>query len=624
MKLPRRMGDLSIRTKILMLVMLITTVALLLASGSLLLWDYLQFRADLERELSAQALLVLDNSTAAMSFQDVATARETLQTLASNQHIRLVCLYNATDAFFAESRPSQTRRICPATAPSSGHRFSDGVVEVVVRRQVANAGAGTILVESDLEAVSGRVHIQLSTAAAVLAVSLVVAFILSTVLHRIISEPIDALAQTARNVSTSNDYSLRAARTTNDELGVLVDSVNAMLTHIERSEKERAGLLAREREANRLKDEFLMTLSHELRTPLNAILGWTRMLIAHVVAQPEIDRALLKIERNAQSQARLVEDLLEVSRFTTGKFRLERAGVDLIGIANQAIETIRPDAEARHVTIERRFERASAPLVGDFDRLQQVIWNLLSNAVKFSAYDSDVLIEIRQLDDQFELRVQDSGIGIDPAFLPLVFEPFRQADASSTRAHAGLGLGLAIVRRIVELHGGSVTAESAGTGHGAAFIVRLPAATDGAAASRVDATRTTTVHSGDLSGLRILVVDDDLDSRELVAAALGSSRSQIFEASGVADALKMARETTPDVLITDIAMPERDGFMLLDELRRIYGRAAPRVAIALTAQATIADRERALRAGFDRHVSKPFDPLMLVELVREAMAAAVR
>ena len=221
---------------------------------------------------------------------------------------------------------------------------------------------------------------------------------------------------------------------------MLVDAFNGMLSQIERAEQERAGLLAREREANRLKDEFLMTLSHELRTPLNAIQGWTRMLISHVIPPEGIDNALHKIERNVQAQARLVEDLLEISRFTTGKFRLERLPVDLVVITNQAIEAIRPDAEARRITIERRFEASCAPMNGDPDRLQQVIWNLLSNAVKFSPPDARVVVSIRTTDGTCELRVQDTGIGIDPAFLAFVFEPFRQADATSTRAHGGLGL----------------------------------------------------------------------------------------------------------------------------------------------------------------------------------------
>jgi signal transduction histidine kinase/CheY-like chemotaxis protein len=445
---------------------------------------------------------------------------------------------------------------------------------------------------------------------------------MSTLLRRVISEPIDALALTAHDVTSRNDYSLRAAKTSGDELGVLVDAFNAMLAQIEHAEKDRAGLLAREREANRLKDEFLMTLSHELRTPLNAILGWTRMLISHVVPADGVDKALQKIERNAQAQARLVEDLLEISRFTTGKFRLERARVDLVAVANQAVETLRPDAEARRIVIDRQFEVTTAPVIGDVDRLQQVIWNLLSNAIKFSPYDKRVVVTLRGDGDSVELSVRDSGVGIDPAFLPFVFEPFRQADASTTRSHAGLGLGLSIVRRIVELHGGRVVADSEGPGKGATFTIRLPAIAATAAIAAAQPADGGSAARGDLSGVRVLIVDDDADTRELVITALGAAGAQMHQAPDGRQALHMVRDLAPDVLISDIAMPGYDGFALLSELRATYGRAVPRITIALTAQATPADREHALSAGFDRHVSKPFDPLALVDLVREVMAAS--
>ena len=618
---PRRLGDLSIRAKILTLVMLITTIALLLASTSLLIWDYVQLRIDVEGDASTQARLVLENSTAAISFQDIAAARETLETLGLNQHIRLACLYNAAGGFFTEFRTARAQAACPRAAPTPGFRFSSGRLEVTVSTKVAGSPAGTLYLESDLEAISGRIRVQLLTAAAVLGVSLVVAFLLSAVLRRVISEPIDALVKVARGVSNRNDYSLRAPKTTRDELGTLVDTFNAMLAHIETAERERAGLLAREREANRLKDEFLMTLSHELRTPLNAILGWTRMLISHVIPDDGIDRALIKIERNAQSQARLVEDLLEVSRFTTGKFRLERSRVDLIAIANQAIETIRPEAEARRIALERHYEVNAAPMVGDPDRLLQVIWNLLSNAIKFSPYDSTIAVTIRAAADGLQLEVRDAGVGIDPAFLPFVFEPFRQADASSTRSHAGLGLGLSIVKRIVELHGGAVRAESAGVGRGATFIVRLPGTGAAAPVGGGEPPHRTTA-PGNLAGIRVLVVDDDADSRELVTTVLATAGAHVRQAASASEALALARDLAPDVVISDIAMPNRDGYTLLRDLRTLFGRSAPRVAIALTAQATAIDRDRALSAGFDRHIAKPFDPLALVETLREVLAAS--
>jgi signal transduction histidine kinase len=617
----RMLRDASIRTKVLTLVIIVAGVALVLASAALLTTDYYQYRTDIRQNLATQARMVLENSTAAMSFQDPEAAQETLATLSPNEHIRIGCLYNAGGRLFARFTPDRSSEAqCPANPPVEEYRYQSNRVHVVARTSVAGRPAGSVYLESDLQAVSDRARVQVLTATGILGLAMVVALLLTSALRRVISEPIDALGETARLVTTRQDYSLRARKTTGDELGLLVDAFNAMLSQIERAEQERTLLLAREREANRLKDDFLMTLSHELRTPLNAIQGWTRMLITHVIPAEGVDRALEKIERNAQAQSRLVEDLLEVSRFTTGKFRLGRLPIDLVTIINQAIETSRPDAESRGITIERQFDLPSAPLTGDPDRLQQVVWNLLSNAVKFSAPHSQVVVGLRAAGSDYELRVVDHGIGIGPAFLPYVFEPFRQADATTTRAHGGLGLGLAIVRRIVDLHGGRIEAASGGVGQGATFTVRLPVA--GGAAATVASSRGLDRQPDphDLAGVRIVVVDDDRDTREILSTILTAAGAQAYEASTVAEALRLSRDVMPEVVVSDIAMPDQDGYTLLRALRTEFGRSVPRIAIALTAQATEADRERALAGGFDRHVAKPFDPLRLVELLRDVLA----
>jgi two-component system, sensor histidine kinase len=385
----RLLRDASIRTKVLTLVIIVAGVALVLASAALLTSDYYQYRTDIRQNLAMQARMVLENSTAAMSFLDPVAAQETLATLSPNPHIHVGCLYNAGGSLFARFTPDGSSEAqCPVSPPAEEYRYQSNRVHVVARTSVAGRPAGSVYLESDLEAVTDRARVQVLTATGILGIAMVVALLLTSTLRRVISEPIDALGETARLVTTRQDYSLRARKTTGDELGLLVDAFNAMLSQIERAEQERTLLLAREREANRLKDDFLMTLSHELRTPLNAIQGWTRMLITHVIPTEGVGRALEKIERNAQAQSRLVEDLLEVSRFTTGKFRLGRLPIDLVTIINQAIETSRPDAESRGITIERQFDLASAPLTGDPDRLQQVVWNLLSNAVKFSRCSS--------------------------------------------------------------------------------------------------------------------------------------------------------------------------------------------------------------------------------------------
>ena len=385
--------------------------------------------------------------------------------------------------------------MCPESPPALGTRFGSEYVQLTSAALAQGENYGTLLLRSDLAVLALRGRFQLAVVSLLLALALGVAVVLSSRLQRIVSDPLIALANTAGEVSRQGDYSLRAARSTDDEVGDLVDAFNRMLERIEsreadlskandelrrevadrrKAEQERAELLVREREANRLKDEFLATLSHELRTPLNAILGWTKLLRANAVPVGSVDRALEKVERNAQVQARLIEDLLEISRIVSGKLRLDLRPLDLVTLCSTAIESIRPTAETRGIVLERRFETGPMPSVGDPDRLQQVIWNLLSNAVKFTPAGGMVTLTARRLGEVDEIVVSDTGIGIDRAFLPNVFETFRQADASTTRAHGGLGLGLSIVKQLVGLHGGEVLAASEGEGRGATFTVRVP------------------------------------------------------------------------------------------------------------------------------------------------------
>ena len=371
------------------------------------------------------------------------------------------------------------------------------------------------------------------------------------------------------------------------------------------------------REANRLKDEFLATLSHELRTPLNAILGWTRLLRAHALPADGMDRALDKVERNALAQAKLVEDLLEVSRITTGQLRLELHAVDLAAIVKAAAESIRPAADARQVTFETQGLDRRLATVGDPDRLQQVVWNLLSNAVKFTPAGGRVRVTLERSGDVDRLVVEDTGIGIDATFIASVFDTFRQADASSTRQQGGLGLGLSIARRLVELHGGTIEAFSDGAGHGARFTVRLPVRmplTDDAVAE-VDRVRQRTGVDARLSDTTVLVVDDEPDALEMLASVLQSADATVITARSADEALRLAVERRPDILVSDIGMPGTDGYELLEQIRATLGEAAPRIAVAVTAYAGERDRERSAAAGFHCHVAKPLDPLALVDLL---------
>jgi CheY-like chemotaxis protein/anti-sigma regulatory factor (Ser/Thr protein kinase) len=384
-------------------------------------------------------------------------------------------------------------------------------------------------------------------------------------------------------------------------------------------------LFAEEREANRIKDEFLSTLSHELRTPLNAILGWTQILM---MEEPdgEVGHALEIIERNARAQTKLIEDLLDVSRITTGKLRLSTNVVAIGPIVQAAADAVRPTAEARGVAIEVRLPETPHRLVADPDRLQQVVWNLLSNAVKFTPSGGQVAVAAEQVGAAVQIRVSDTGQGIDPAFLPYVFDRFRQADSTSTRSHGGLGIGLTIVRHIVELHGGTVRADSAGEGRGSVFTVSLPitAASDlpdlpPVTPGRADGgTEEPALDGKGLAGARILVLDDSHDAREILALILRRAGAHVTTASTPQEARLLLPDAQPDVIVSDIAMPDEDGFEFIQSVRMLpedCGGTIP--AVALTAYAREEDRLKALAAGFQAHMAKPIEPNDLIGLVAQ-------
>ena len=378
---------------------------------------------------------------------------------------------------------------------------------------------------------------------------------------------------------------------------------------------EYARLYRRAEESSRLKDEFLATLSHELRTPLTPILAWVSQLRRGTLDPARVVRALEAIERNARAQVHLVDDLLEVSRIISGKMRLEVKAVRLADVIDAAIEGVRPAAMAKDIRVVKAIHPGVHPIRGDAQRLQQVAWNLLSNAINFTPENGRVELRLRPAGTYLELTVRDTGKGISPAFLPHVFERFRQGDASSRGTHGGLGLGLAIVRHIVELHGGSVHAESAGQGKGATFTVRLPlrvapqpASSPGAPPPAPETPR--------LAGLRVLVVDDERDTCEVLEAVLRRGGAEVRACQSAAAALAALKGWWPDVLVCDIGMPGEDGYALMRKIRtRGTPPGRPLAAVALTAYARFEDRQQALAAGFQRHVPKPFDTEELVATV---------
>jgi signal transduction histidine kinase/ActR/RegA family two-component response regulator len=374
-------------------------------------------------------------------------------------------------------------------------------------------------------------------------------------------------------------------------------------------------------QANRLKDEFLAILSHELRTPLNAITGWAHMLSAGGLDPATQVKAVESINRNAMLQARLIADLLDVSRIVSGKLRLDLKRVELGSVIQAAIDTARPAAEAKDIQLAAAVAGDAGAVAGDPARLQQVVSNLLSNAIKFAPAGGSVQVRVENAGSSVELTIQDDGPGIQPGILPYVFERFRQGDASTTRAHKGLGLGLAIVRHLIEMHGGTIQAQNRRDRSGAIFKATLPVS-DSLASSLSGAPvfssegRAFEPSISSLKAMRILVVDDEADAREVVATVLERCGAEVMVAAAAADALGILERERPDVLVADIEMPAEDGYSLIRKVRSLPGnRGGDTPAVALTAYASASDRARLLEAGFSRHVPKPVQPAELITVI---------
>jgi PAS domain S-box-containing protein len=390
-----------------------------------------------------------------------------------------------------------------------------------------------------------------------------------------------------------------------------------------RAEEEREEDLERERtarseseDASRMKDEFIALISHELRSPLNAILGWTRILRQGRPDEELYQRATEIIERSARMQSQLIDDLMDTARIVRGKVKLEVQPVNLAPLIERAMDVVRPAADAKGITLDAILAREADQITGDPDRLQQVVWNLLSNAVKFTTEGGRVEVKLGRVDPYIQISVRDTGCGIPPEFMPYLFERYRQADASAARRKGGLGLGLSLVRQLVEMHGGSVTAESEGEDKGATFIVKLPVrAIYTAETERLPLAG---VKTRSLEGVWAAVVDDEANARELITSVLESHGARVTAFASAGEALEMlASERRPDVLVCDLAMPGEDGFSLIHKLREWEkARAGVLPAIALTAFGRVEDRTRALYAGFQMHIAKPVEPVELVIVVR--------
>jgi signal transduction histidine kinase/ActR/RegA family two-component response regulator len=379
--------------------------------------------------------------------------------------------------------------------------------------------------------------------------------------------------------------------------------------------------------ANRMKDEFLATVSHEIRTPLNAIIGWSHLLRTGRLDEATTARAVETIDRNAKSQAQLIEDILDVSRMITGKLRLNNESVDIASVINAAIDSVQLAVDSKDLHLEVTLDPSARHTVGDANRLQQIVWNLLANAIKFTPAGGLIEVKVERSAGDLQLSVSDTGQGIGAGFLPFIFDRFRQADGTTTREHGGLGLGLAIVRHLVELHGGTIKADSAGEGKGATFTIKLPLAPPGVTRRKK---ATGKLSDGFLTPLallndvKVLVVDDDPDTLQILQVMLNESQAVVETAASVNDALEILEWFRPHVLVSDLAMPGEDGYSLIGRVRAIEGRASSETpAIALTSYVRVDDRTRALSAGFNLFVPKPIQPRELISAIASLAEASV-
>jgi signal transduction histidine kinase/CheY-like chemotaxis protein len=600
----RRWANRSLRQK-LTLVGLVTIIAAQLCAAIVLIGiDRTRARRGTLDDLQTLSRIVVENTAAAVDFGDPDAAVEMLRSLGAQDGFERACLYRLSGQLFASFAKDGA---CPASPGPDGGRFDGGVAFTAPVVSAIRGRVGTLTIWNSMSPIDASLREQLVATLIVLLLSSSVAVLLMARLQRQLTEPLHHLAATVAAVSKDRDYSRRVVKEANDEVGAVAEAVNDMLLQIQARDEE---LL----KALRLKDEFLTTVSHELRTPLNAVLGWS-----HVLRSPEgrarTTEAVEAIERSVRMQARLIEDILDVSRIVTGKLQIDPKPTDLAAIARSAVDVVQPSAAARRIAIRVTLPTA-APFMGDADRLRQVVWNLLSNAVKFTPPGGEVALTLEDTGHDSRMTVTDSGQGISPDFLPYVFQPFRQADGTSTRSQGGLGLGLAIARHLTELSGGSIRAASRGEGYGATFALTLaralppltrPASDDGLAAAWTD-----------LEGRVVLVVDDNDDTRQVLSTLLEAHGARVSTAASVAAARTALETTTPDVLVTDLAMPLEDGFALLDYCRHHADERLRRLPIlALTAYAGEQAEGRVRAAGFDAYLAKPAEPSAVGRVVRE-------
>ncbi|GMV23442.1 MAG: hypothetical protein AMXMBFR57_33910 [Acidimicrobiia bacterium] len=602
-----------------------TSVVLFAAISILLTLDYTNFRRIAHTDVQSLASMLAENSRAAVAFEHTDAIASALSQFSLRPQVQRVCVFNSQDRLLS----SYTR---PAfQCPNTRGELVPGRLSALVPVTNGELTVGWVYLDRDWTTLENRMVRAGLTSLAVLILATAMMFVLSHRLHRHISEPIRRLAEAARGLGKSEDFQMPDIPVSQDEIGELVTAFGAMASRTKsareeltrmnedlrreiderlRVEHEHEALLKREQEANRMKDEFLATVSHELRTPLNAIVGWSQILATTTPGPDVIAKAAESLYRNARAQARVIDDLIDISRIVSGKLRVERQPVDLRSVVENAIEAQRSALESARIRLHLSAPVTPCVIVGDADRLKQVVWNLLSNTIKY-APGGRVSVTLRHEGARVALEVRDDGIGITPAFLPHVFDRFRQADSSVTREHGGLGIGLAVARELVELHGGTIEVASPGKNQGAVFTVYLP----------TEGTTRLPLHDAEyrapsLMGLSVLAVDDNHDTLDVLQVQLTAAGADVRTASSGAEALEIWQRHPADVLLCDLAMPGMSGFDLVGHIREVdrqAGRVTP--AIAVTAHASEEQVALSVQAGFQAHVAKPFHREQLVRAI---------
>ena len=590
----------SVRRKTIAVILATAGVALLVHSLLLLAYEARAYRAALIADLRTQAEILGQAAEAAIAFNDRKAAAEDLAMLKARPDIEAAAFYLPDGALFASYSRTPEAEV-PAGGQPPGQRVDADEITMVVPvvREGRTVSTVYLRARSGLEA---RIIDYLGIAGLVMAIALAVAWLLSAWLQRAVTGPILAVAAAARRVFEGRDLSVRAEKTSEDEVGMLAEALNRMLADLEREMAERRGAEEALKRADRRKDEFLAMLAHELRNPLAPIINALYLLKSPRRTEEMAAEARAIIERQLEQMIRLVDDLLDVSRITTGKLALRRERVELRSIAQNAVETVRPLVEARRHTLIAELPPAGVRVNADPARLAQVFFNLLNNAAKFTDPGGRIEFRVGVEDREMVARVRDNGAGIAPEMREEIFEMFAQADRSLERSTLGLGVGLSLSRRLVELHGGTIEAQSAGPGQGSEFIVRMPVASVGASDAAQDGGAATQKEAG--VRRRILLADDNVDFATSLASVLRSLGNEVHVEHDGAAALAAAQRLRPDVAFLDIGLPKLSGYDLARSLRRLP-ETADSILVAVTGMGQPSDRVQAKEAGFDEHLVKP-------------------